>query len=300
MSAAPKIKASDKQTVSKKLITNLKKRYKGTAPKNVRPVLETIIYAICLENTSYDHADELYARIDEQYYDFNEVRVSSISQLVATFRGASDPEVRAHRVRTSLQFVFEKNYAFEFEVLRKKTYDLAKKQLQKIKSLSPFVRAYTLQSTLGSHIVPADDAMFGAAIWLGLLEPNVPVAKASERMKSAVRKADGPLFSFLLRSLATDPIVRKTFERTAQSPPEEAFELSTAIDRLEQLFKTARTKRKRRSPVKKKAVKPRRAKSAASKPAKRGSAAAKKKTTKKVRKKTASKKPGRKAVKRKK
>jgi hypothetical protein len=57
MAAAPKARTSDKQGACKKLTTALKKRYKGGVPKNDRPVLETMLYAVCLENASDEEAE---------------------------------------------------------------------------------------------------------------------------------------------------------------------------------------------------------------------------------------------------
>ena len=57
MAAASRPKASDKQAVLKKLFPLLKKQYKSAVPKYDMPILETLIYAICLENASEEQAD---------------------------------------------------------------------------------------------------------------------------------------------------------------------------------------------------------------------------------------------------
>jgi endonuclease-3 len=69
------MKASAKQAVVKKLVTLLKKRYGKSLSKNDRPVLETIVYAVCLENTTSAVADENYARLSGVFHDLNEIRV---------------------------------------------------------------------------------------------------------------------------------------------------------------------------------------------------------------------------------
>ena len=161
----------------------LKKSYSGSPPKQELPVLETLLYAICLENSTPDQAGAVYARLLNAFHDLNEVRVSSISELQPLVVDLSDPEWRAARVKSSLQYVFETNYAFDFESLRRKTADLATKQLSKIPSLSSFVRAYVMQHCLGSHVLPLDDRMHAVLVWLNFLphwavtpEPDLKLA----------------------------------------------------------------------------------------------------------------------------
>ena len=184
MAAARQATASDKQRIAKKLISLLKKRYEGSVPKVEHPILETILYAICLENSSINQADDAFARLESNFFDLNEIRVSSISELTCVFSKLDQPEWRALRVRSVLHYVFEKRFEFDFETLRRKTLDLAGKQLAKIKELSPFVRCYTLQTSLGSHLVPVDDVTRHASVWLGFVAPNYSVVKSSESLPS--------------------------------------------------------------------------------------------------------------------
>jgi endonuclease-3 len=292
------MKATGKQAISKKLLTILKKRYKqkGPVPKYEGPILETIVYAICLENASSKQADIVFSRLEDEFHDWNEVRVSSISELAVIFDNLPDPETRALRLRSILQYVFEKNFEFEFEALRRKTLDLARKQLLRIKELSPFVRTFTLQAALGSHLIPTDEQMRGVAIWLGFAKPGVNAVRVSEALKSSVRKADAPLFCHLLRCLACDPLVRKTFQSDKRGAEKNGVDLSTAPARLERLYKDAEAHARKKA-SKKAAAKTKKPKTkpARSKPA-RSKAAARRKTTPK---KTTRRKPAAKKTKKK-
>jgi endonuclease-3 len=211
MVAANRTKSADKQEVCRKLTSVLKKAYSATPPKQDLPVLETLLYAVCLENSAQDQAETVYARLLNAFHDLNEVRVSSISELQPTFADLSDPEWRAARVKGALQFVFETNYAFDFESLRRKTAELALKQLTKIPSLSPFVRAYVMQHCLGTHTLPIDDRMQAALVWLNLAEPGESSEQTGEHLRPFVRKADAPQFCHLLGCLANDPRRARAF-----------------------------------------------------------------------------------------
>jgi endonuclease-3 len=235
MSATQKTKMVDKLTLGKKLVTLLKKRYPAPSTHEERPVLETLLFAICLEDASVDQADEAYTRLLGAFHDLNELRVSSITELAVVFDGLVSADWRAHRVRNELQYVFEKHFEFAFESLRRKTLELATKQLHKIRDLSSFDRNYTLQTALGTHVVPADQSMTNASIWLGLAAPGETPEQAAETLKSAVRKADVPVFAHYLRCLAVDPRLVKAFEPGKGSPP--AADPQTMVERLEVLFK---------------------------------------------------------------
>lgn len=297
MAVAQKTKASDRQGVCKRLLSSLKKRYTGRLPKLDLPVLETMLFAACLENSTPEQAEAAIERLLVDFHDLNEIRVSSVKEAESVFDGLSHPDWRALRIRSVLQYVFEETYSFQFEGLKRKTLDSAAKQLSKINYMTPFMRLFTLQQSLGSHLLPVDDQMAAAVIWLGLAEPGTSPEKISGLLKSSVRKADSPLFCHLLRCLATDEKYTKLFDSIDDS---ESYDLTTAIERIERLFKRGasafvKTKKKaapktssRKAPAKKTA---KTAKSKSSPQAARKKAG--KKTVKVAKPKSVKKKPTR-------
>jgi endonuclease-3 len=237
MVATAKPKTADRQAVLKKLLPLIKKHGKVVVPKVDRPIMETMLYAVCLENVSVDEADRAYARMFHLFPDLNEARVSSITELEPIFDGMADRDWRAFRARSVLQYVFEKSFNFELESLRKKTLDLAAKQLAKIRHLSPFVRAFTLQHAIGAHLLPLDDASAHLLVWLGLASPEQSSEEIAESLKPIIRKADAQQFCFTLRTLATDRKLRAAFDPAEFPPPTGGYDLSTGIDRLNDLYK---------------------------------------------------------------
>jgi hypothetical protein len=239
MTSTHKAKSVDKLTLGKKLVSVLKKRYHQPVPKHERPVLETLLYAVCLEDASGAQADTAYERLWSAFHDLNELRVSSITELAThVFEGMPDPDWRAHRIRNILQYVFEKHFEFALEGLRRKTLELATKQLFKIRDLSPFVRNYALQTALETHVVPVDRLMTNASIWLGLVPASESPEQAAETLKSTVRKVDVPVFAHYLRCVAVDPRLTRYFvpgKPVAGNAPDP----QTLVERLEALFKEA-------------------------------------------------------------
>ncbi|MFQ5732689.1 MAG: hypothetical protein ACE5KM_12145 [Planctomycetaceae bacterium] len=247
------MKASEKQSICKKLVTALKKRYKSPVPKTDDSVVDLMLFGVCLENQPVGEAQAALERLMTDFHDYNELRVSSVTELEAAFGGAEQSEYRAMRVRCILQDVFERrglnvaedeHYRFDLETLRRMTLDSATKLLAKFRHLSPFVTTFTLQAALGAHLVPVDERLRDAAVWLGLVPVGSTPADASDALKPAVRKADVARFSHLLRCLATDARLVKTIAAALKKPPEGGFDATTAVTRLDELYRAATKKRK--------------------------------------------------------
>lgn len=230
------MKASEKQELTKKLVTRLEKHFGRPPEIPERTVLDTLVYAVCLENDAYKAADRSYAALEEQFHDLNEIRVSSISELASAFAHQADPELRAHRIRSILQYVFEDQFEFDLEAVRKKTQEQAAKKIGKIRGLSPFVRNYVQQVSLGAHLVPLDDRMTAAVVWLGLAEPGTSTEAAADALKSAVRKADSVILCHVLRGLAAESPGRDLFDPTLFVVPEGGYSASDAMRRVEDLL----------------------------------------------------------------
>ena len=121
MSTASATKASDKALACKKLTALLQKDYGKSLPKLKLPVLETMLFAVCLEDNSWEAAEASYAKLMKSYFDLNEIRVSSVTEIERTLSDLKDAEWKGLRIRSILRFVFESSYTFEFEKLAKLT-----------------------------------------------------------------------------------------------------------------------------------------------------------------------------------
>ncbi len=279
---ASKIKASDRSKVCQQIVTILKKEYGSRPPSYDYDVLDTLLFSICLENSNFADAEAALQRLKDDFFDYNELRVSSITEIQNAFVNMSEPEWRAMRVRDVLQFVFENGYTYDVEDLKKKTMDSAEKHLKKIKSLRPFSIAHTLLHALGSHLVPVSDRILSTSIWLGLLEPKTKVKAAGEQLKGAVRKSDVPLFYYLFSCLVSDSKYQIFFESVEAANAETPLEsLKGAPARIKELIAG-----KLKVPQKKKDLKP-----AAKKAEKSASGSSKKSTGKKEPAAKASTKP---------
>ncbi len=232
-----RIKAADRTKVCQQVVTQLKKKYGSRVPKTDHDVLDSLLFAICLEDATHERAEATIARLHEAFFDYNEIRVSSITEVQHVFVDESEPEWRAMRVRESLQQVFEGRYSYDLEDFKKKNLDAAEKYLKQISSLTPFVMSHTMMSTLGTHTVPVDTSLLKCCIWLGLLPEDADVSTGSDQLKAAVRKADVPQFFHLIHELANDPAYTPIFTSLpAPADDDPLAVLKGSVSRLKDLL----------------------------------------------------------------
>ena len=281
--AAAKSKTPDKSKVLTRLIKLLKKEFGGLPKREQLPVLEAMVFSVCLENSSYESADAAFGRLKGDFFDWNEVRVSTISELEPVFEGVHEPEWCAMRVRYLLYYVFDHQFSYDFDGIKKKSFDLAFKQVSKIKHLTSFCRNYMLQKCLGTHVIPVDDKMVRTAIWLGLVPVGADEDSGAELLKGFIRKADAPEFIWLLKSLSVSKHGESVLEMSPKGDhPELTFEVTDAEDRLKDLLSGRARKRLQsaKRSAEKKAVAEQAAKAAEKEAKKRAAARAKAKAEK--------------------
>ncbi|MFM8474835.1 MAG: hypothetical protein ACKOEO_03450 [Planctomycetaceae bacterium] len=231
MATTKSSKPADLATTCRELLAALDKFYGKSQQELPQPMLESMLLIVCLEDDSWDTAKAGYARLLESYFDLNEIRVSSTTELAHTLSGLHDAEWKGLRIRAILRNVFESSYSFDFEKLRRQTPDLTLKTLKKITELSPFVREFILQELLGTHSVALDNSMLKAAQWLGLVPAATGLPDAMELLKAAVRKSDASNFCRQLRHLATDPGFSPRFKESFPA----SINTSDVLQRLEDL-----------------------------------------------------------------
>lgn len=265
----------------------LKKEFGGLPKQAPLPVLETMIYAICLENSTFEAANAAYERLKTEFFDWNEVRVSTITELEPIFEGLSEPHWRAQRVRHLLYYVFDHQYSWDFDGLKRKKLDLTTKQLSKIKYLPPFACNYLMLVSLGTHALPVDNRMIKVAVWIGLLPAGCDEESGPELLKSFIRKADCLELFWYLKSLSVSP-KSQFLDDWKPSIDEPNVDISEAEDRVTQIL-SGKAKRSAAASARRETAK-KEAEAAAKKTAaaaKKKTAAAKKKTTSRAKTKTA-------------
>jgi endonuclease-3 len=193
---------TNKQRQLNQLFSAFKKGH-DAADSAELPVLEQFLYGICREAATRDLADRAFNNLRELFYDWNEVRVSSAREVEEALGDLPESEVRAERLISFLQEVFEKDFTFDLEGLRKKGLKEAAKELAKYQAADDYVVAWVVQHSLGGHAIPLDVPTLRTARRLGLIDcdpDDMEAARSS--LEHLVPKAKGALFCDLVSKIA--------------------------------------------------------------------------------------------------
>lgn len=190
--------------------TLLKKRYKPKPESSpVRlGVLEAVVYGVCHEGTTREQANQALSRFKDDFFDWNEVRVSTVEEVQGALAGLPDAEHRAQRIRRFLRQLFEKTYGFTLDAMSKKPLKESLKALSEYEALgSDYVEATVTQLALGGHAIPVDGPCRRALERLGVEGPETDTPTLRAHLERAVPKNRGVEFVELVEELAHDTCV---------------------------------------------------------------------------------------------
>jgi endonuclease III len=212
-----------------KLYKVLKQHYKPVLVNGERPLLEQMLFACCLENAHYSKAEKTYEHLSSSFFDWNEVRVSTVKELAEAMRDLPHPAGAASNLKSVLQNVFEATYSFDLETVKKQNIGVGIKRLTKMEGASPFVVAYVTQHVLGGHSIPLDRGALEVLFIVGLATEAEKQSANVSGLERAIPKNKGEEFASLLHQLGAD------FIANPQSPAIKSLLLNVnaeAKDRL--------------------------------------------------------------------
>ncbi len=189
----------------------LKKMYKGIRETDSArlTVLEAVVFAVCREGSTREYAWNSLTRFKEDFFDWNEVRVSSIAEVQAVLGAGPEAEVRAQKIRRFLRQLFEKTYGFTLEHMLKVPLKEAMKLLAEYETVagSDYIAATVVRQALGGHAIPIDAASRVALTRLGIADSSMDDAALRALLERAVPKTQGGEFLNLIEQLAHDACV---------------------------------------------------------------------------------------------
>lgn len=187
-----------------KVLKVVKKHYKPVASPKERSLLENLLFACCLENSLHDAAEKVFHSLSTDYFDWNEVRVSTIRELSDALKSLNDPAESATRLKRVLQSVFETHYSFDLEPLKKQNIGVAVKTLEKYNGSTPFIVAYVTQQSLGGHSIPVNNGLLESMRIVGVVTDAEAAKGAVPGLERTVPKNKGVETGSLLHQLGVE------------------------------------------------------------------------------------------------
>jgi endonuclease-3 len=193
---------TNKQRVFQHLINATAKAARNGEPEAL-PVLEQFLYAILREGVTRELADQAYRNLRDNFFDWNEIRVSSPRELAESIDCLPDAEGRGQRVIDFLQEVFETTFSFDLESLQKKGVKQAAKQLSRYQAANDYVVSSVVQHSLGGHAIPLDVASLRVLRRLTVIENETDDLEAMRAsLEHQVPKARGQAFCDTISAIA--------------------------------------------------------------------------------------------------
>jgi hypothetical protein len=196
--------AGNRATKYEHLYKSLKKHFKPVAETPERSVLEHLIYACCLEDAKHEQADEAFAKLQQAYFDWNEVRVTTVAELGEALQGLLFPAQAATRIKQCLQSLFESRYQYDIDDMKKANLGKSVADLEAWKGMTPFVLSYVSQHALGGHSIPAGNLTLDALVQCEIITPAEAEKRTLPGVERAIPKNKGTEFASLLHQLAIE------------------------------------------------------------------------------------------------
>lgn len=205
--------ATNKQQLLTLSLPLLKKKYPGTPGPEKRTVLDEVIFAVLREAATTAQAEAAYTQLTRSFYDWNEMRVSTIQEIADALPGLPGAGDKARRIVGLLQEIFEERYSFDLNDIAKKGLKQGAKQLARYKAgVNDFVVAWVTQRSFAGHAIPLDEPTIRVLRRLGVIEGEIDDLEAARAsLEHYIPKAKGPEFTELFIELAlamcteTDP-----------------------------------------------------------------------------------------------
>jgi len=196
--------SNNRAALINKALKVVKKHYKPSESAQERTLLEHLLYACCLENSLPEDADKVFETLSQDFYDWNEVRVTTIRELAVIMKPLNDPEGSAKRLKRVLQSVFETHYSYDLELLKKQNIGLTVKQIEKYKGSTGFIVSYVTQNALSGHSIPINRGLLVSMKAVGIISDAEAAKGRVPGLERIVPKTKGVEVGTLLHQLGVE------------------------------------------------------------------------------------------------
>jgi len=144
----------------KSFASRLSRLFKEPPPREPRPVIEELLYAILARETSDERAARALEALYQNTVDLNELRVTTPREIVRMM-GEDLPEVaaKAEEIGAVLRDVVRRQGRLDLSSLKDRGLREAREYLETLQGVSPFAAAWVFSRSLGGHAIAVDENM---------------------------------------------------------------------------------------------------------------------------------------------
>jgi endonuclease-3 len=182
----------------------LRKHFKPVTPPKDRSLFEHLVFACLAEDSPAESAEQVLSALKQEYFGWNEVRVSTIRELTDALKPLVNPAESAARLKQTLHSVFESVYEFDIETFKKQNIGQAAKHLQKYNGTTAFAVAYVTQHALGGHSIPLNRGALITLHAVGVISDDEFNKGTVPGLERAVSKSKGLEVGSLFHQLGVE------------------------------------------------------------------------------------------------
>jgi hypothetical protein len=194
----------NRSALIERTIKVLRRHFKPVSVPKERSLFEHLMFACLLEDSPQETAEHVFTSLKQDYFGWNEVRVSTIRELTDVLRPLVNPPESAARLKQSLHSVFESVYEFDIESLKKQNIGQAVKLLQKYNGTTPFAVSYVTQHALGGHAIPLNQGALVALHAVGVISADEFEKRIVPGLERVVPKSKGAEIGSLLHQFGVE------------------------------------------------------------------------------------------------
>ena len=253
----------DSKTYAKKidkLIKNLKSKFPKTEQPTYDDPIDALVHAILSEEMSEPLADRAIKKIRKHFVDFNDLRVSRPEEIKDVLGNTEQIKNTSEALPTVLNAVFNRYDRVAFDDFGEMGKRQAKKELEELDGMTPFVCNYCFVVVLHGHAIPLNAVMLEYLRDEKLVHPNASDHDILGFLERHIPASNGWHFYTMLRSEAEETLIaRKKASETKKARAKKNTTKKTAAKKTakKEMKKTAEPKAavKKKTATKKAAVK---------------------------------------------
>jgi endonuclease III len=198
------------------LQNKLKREYPKTKLKDPdtlpEGITDTLILGILAMDEKYEKALEALERIREDMVDFNELRVTPVSEIVELIEPyLSDPDRAAKEIVKTLNGIFSRFDTLDLSGMKEMTKSDLGKLFEELPGCCDHGRAFMLLFSFEVAEMPLDNQMLDYLVGAGALPPEVDLPAAKSFLERHLKAAEtAPLYWQLRKASEEGAGKRKT------------------------------------------------------------------------------------------
>lgn len=197
--------ANEQATAFQNVLDQLKAKYEPAEANTDLEPIRQLVYSFLLWDCTTSRADNAFKRIEETYVDMNDLRVSRTEEIMDVL-GKTYPsaEERVARIKASLRDVYLREHAVSLATVREGGKREARKYVDSLEGMHPFVAARVCLVGMDCHAVPLEERLLGKLIKGGVFEQDTPLDKAAGTIERHVKASEGLETYLILQAYSED------------------------------------------------------------------------------------------------